>query len=80
MVRHVIEGFNHLDLGGEVLHDGADELDFVRGESGGVAAGGGGFGGVVHGGSDGVLALVWEFFFSLWLRDVFGVSSGALWR
>jgi hypothetical protein len=31
--------FTYLDLGGEVLHDCADELGFVVGEVGGVAGG-----------------------------------------
>lgn len=43
---------SYLDLGGEVLHDGADELGFACGEAGGVVAGGGGDGGVVHGDVD----------------------------
>jgi hypothetical protein len=47
-----LEGLEHLDLGGEVLHDGADELGFVGGEGGGgVGAGSGGVVSVFHGGS-----------------------------
>ena len=41
-------GFAHLDLGSEILHDGADELGLAWGE-GGVGAGSGGLGGVFHG-------------------------------
>jgi hypothetical protein len=55
----------HLDLGSEVLHDGADELGFVGGEGCvGGGAGGGGVGCVFHGGGDFLfLALVLEYCF-----------------
>ena len=68
----------HLDLGGEVLHDGADELGLIRGEGGGVAARGGGFGGVVHGGGDVVLALVCDCLFWMRLSGVVDVRSRSL--
>lgn len=68
-------GLTHLDLGGQVLHDGADELGFVRGEGGsGVGAGSGGVVSAFHGGSvsDGsgffILAVVWYggFWYGQW--------------
>ena len=43
--------FTYLDLGGEVLHDCADELGFVVGEVGAAASAGSACGvGVLHGG------------------------------
>ena len=86
----LLRGLTHLDLGGEVLHDGADELGLVRGEGGGVAAGGGGFGGVVHGGGDvlfsscvGVfLLVVVEWYCQCEKQKLFGgefVSHDCLW-
>lgn len=48
----------YLDLGGEVLHDGADELGFVGCEAGGFRAWVCGSGGGVHGCVGGVFYLV----------------------
>jgi hypothetical protein len=45
----------YLDLGSEVLHDGADELGFVGGEGGGFVARGSGSGVVIH---DGVVVVL----------------------
>ena len=59
----VLEGLTHLDLGGEVLHDCADELGFVGSEGGVAGAGGGGLGGVFHGGGDVFFGSFVEVFF-----------------
>lgn len=70
----------HLDLGGEVLHDGADELGFVGGEGdGGVGAGSGGVVSVFHDGSVsggngfGVFGSCVVFWLLVWSVDGVGV-------
>lgn len=72
----------HLELGGEVLHDGADELGFVGSEGdGGVAARSGGLSGVFHG-----VSVVSDgngfWFFGFWFlcsSMVFGVVEQCCW-